>query len=130
MALIALLSLSWVALQELSLEGKIPYPKKYLLSLEPTKHCQANPPLRALGIFQRVNAVEAEDFKSKFPRLFKKLGKPDGPDYVIKLNSDAKPHAISTAKRIPAPLFAKAKEELARMEQMEIISKVDEPTEW
>ena len=33
-------------------------------------------------------------------------------------------------KVFQSPLLAEMKEELARMEQMEIISKVDEPTEW
>ena len=52
------------------------------------------------------------------------------PYYIIKLKPDAIYRTISTPKRVPAPLLAKAKEEVARMEQMEIISKVDEPTEW
>ena len=90
----------------------------------------SRPAIDALGIFQRVNAVEAEEIKYKFPKLFKGLDKLDGPDYIIKLKPDAKPHAISTPKSVPAPLLAKMKEELARMEQMETISKVDEPTEW
>ena len=90
------------------------------------------PVIEALGIFQRVNAVEAEEIKSKFPKLFKGLGKLDGPYYIINLKPDAKSHTISTPKRVPASLFAKAKEELAQMEQMAIVhvSKVDEPTEW
>ena len=54
---------------------------------------------------QTVNAVEAEEVKEKFPNLFKGLGKLDGPDYVIKLKPDAKPHAISTPRRVPVPLF-------------------------
>ena len=88
------------------------------------------PAIEMLKIVQTVNAVEAEEVKEKFPNLFKGLGKLDGPDYVIKLKPDAKPHAISTPRRVPVPLFSKVKEELSRMEQMEIISKVDEPTEW
>ena len=88
------------------------------------------PAIETLKIVQTVNAVEAEEVKEKFPNLFKGLGKLDGPDYVIKLKPDAKPHAISTPRRVPVPLLSKVKEELSRMEQMEIISKVDEPTEW
>ena len=41
-----------------------------------------------------------------------------------------KPFALTTPRRVPVPLLSKFKEELARMEQMHIISKVDEPTEW
>ena len=88
------------------------------------------PAIETLKIVQTVNAVEAEEVKEKFPNIFKGLGKLDGPDYVIKLKPDAKPHAISTPRRVPVPLFSKVKEELSRMEQMGIISKVDEPTEW
>ena len=89
------------------------------------------PAIETLKIVQTVNAVKAEEVKEKFPNLFKGLGKLDGPDYVIKLKLDAKPHAISTPRRVPVPLLSKVKEELSRMEQMEIISKVpDEPTEW
>ena len=93
------------------------------------------PAIEALKIVQTINAVnfnavEAEEVKEKFPNLFKGLGKLDGPHYVVKLKPDAKPHAISTPRRAPVPLLSKVKEELSRMEQMEIISKVDEPTEW
>lgn len=46
---------------------------------------------------------------------------------VIKLKPDAKP--ITMPRRVPVPLLLKVKEELSRMEQMHIISKVDEQTE-
>ena len=88
------------------------------------------PAIEALKVVEKVNEVEAKDFKANFPKLFKGLGKLDGPDYVIKLKPDAKPHALCTPRRVPVPLLSKVREELSRMEQMEIISKVDEPTEW
>lgn len=49
--------------------------------------------------------------------------------YVIKLKTDAKPFSLTTPRRVPVPLLSKNKE-LARMEQMHIISKVGEPTKW
>ena len=88
------------------------------------------PAIEALKVVEKVNEVEATDFKAEFPKLFKGLGKLDGPDYVIKLKPDAKPHALCTPRRVPVPLLSQVREELSRMEQMEIISKVDEPTEW
>ena len=88
------------------------------------------PAIDTLKIVQTVNAAEAEELKEKFLNLFKGVGKLYGPDYVIKLKPYAKPHALSTPRRVPVPLRSKVKKELSRMEQMEIISKVDEPTEW
>ena len=72
----------------------------------------------------------ATNLNAKFPGLFTGLGKLRGPDYVIKLKPEAKPFALSTPRRVPVPLLTKVKEELSRMEQMQIISKVDESTEW
>ena len=88
------------------------------------------PAIETLAIVQKVDAVEATNLNAKFPGLFTGLGKLRGPDYVIKLKPEAKPFVLSTARRVPVPLLTKVKEELSRMEQMQIISKVDEPTEW
>ena len=62
------------------------------------------PAIERLKIVQKVNAVQAEEVKEKFPNLFKGLGKLDGPDYLIKLKPDTKPHAISTPRRVAVPL--------------------------
>ena len=43
--------------------------------------------------------------------------------------SSSKLHVISTPRRVPVPRLSKVKEEPFRMEQMQIISKVNEPTE-
>ena len=88
------------------------------------------PAIEAFNVVERVNDVEAKDFKTKYPKLFKELGKLHGPDYIIKLKPDAKPHALCTPRRVPVPLLSKVREEISRMEKMEIISEVDEPTEW
>ena len=63
-------------------------------------------------------------------RKFHPIGKRRSPINVIKLKPDIKPYALSTSRRVPVPLLTKVKEELSRMKQMQIISKVDEPTEW
>ena len=66
---------------------------------------------------------------SKFPALFKGLGNLGEP-YTIKLQSDAKPHSLFTARKIPLPLRDVVKEELDSMESMGVISRVEEPTLW
>ena len=89
------------------------------------------PAIESLQLVEKLNAIEVnKDYKAQFPKLFTGLRKLDGPDYVIKLKPDAKPFALTTPRRVPVPLHSKVKEELARMEQMHIISKVDEPREW
>ena len=49
---------------------------------------------------------------------------------VSKLKAEAEPFALRTLRRVPVPVLTKVKDEIFRMEQMQIISKVDEPTEW
>lgn len=44
--------------------------------------------------------------------------------------SDTQPFALSTLRCVAVPLLPKVKEELERMEEMGVISKVSEPTDW
>ena len=48
------------------------------------------------------------------------------------MQPDARPFAMSTARNVPLSLDLrpKVKEELSRMEDMGVISRVDQPTEW
>ena len=86
------------------------------------------PAIQAFKLVSMVNVVTT-DVRQQYPNLFQGLGKMHG-NYQIKLKPDAKPFALSTPRRIAIPLLPKVKEELAKMEQHEVISKVDEPTEW
>ena len=89
------------------------------------------PAIESLKIVQKMDAVEVtKNYKERFPKLFKGLGRLDRPDYKIKLKPDAKPYALSSPRRVPVPLLVKVKEELSRMEKIQFISKMDEPTEW
>ena len=51
-------------------------------------------------------------------------------EYTIKLQANAKPHAICVARNVPIPLSRKVHTELIRMEKLGVISHVDEPTLW
>ena len=67
--------------------------------------------------------------KQQFPKLFTGLGKLQG-DYHIYLKPGAKPYALSTPRRVAIPLLPQVKKELTRMEQLGVIEKIEEPTEW
>ena len=76
-----------------------------------------------------ITAYRAEDILQEYPKLFSGLGNL-GDNYEIKLKSDANPHSLYTPRHVPIPLRAKVTEELNRMEEMGVIFKVEEPTEW
>lgn len=50
--------------------------------------------------------------------------------YIIKLKPNVTPFSLSTPRRVPLPLLGKVKEELERMEQLGVITKVEEPNNW
>ena len=94
------------------------------------------PAINALKLVQKVEIIQAEEgseienqVKFTYPNLFKGLGELDG-EFSIKLKPDSTPFALTTPRRVATPLLNKVKAELARMENMEVISKVDVPTEW
>ena len=51
-------------------------------------------------------------------------------NYKIQLCENAPPYSNSTPRRVPIPLLPKLQAELERMEELGVISKVDEPTDW
>ncbi|KAL7861742.1 hypothetical protein SRHO_G00131830 [Serrasalmus rhombeus] len=78
---------------------------------------------------EEVNLDNEEAVKLEFPKLFSGLGKMQG-EYKIVLKPGAKPFSLSTPRCISLPLMPRVKEELNRMEQQGVISKVEQPTEW
>ena len=91
------------------------------------------PAIEKLNLSARINEIRSQSYeeriKAKYPLLFHGLGEVEG-EYEIKLKSDAQPFAIMTPRRIPLPMKNKVKEELARMEKLGVIRKVDKPTNW
>ena len=51
-------------------------------------------------------------------------------EYDIQLRPDAKPRAIFTPRHVPLPLRTQVADELNRMEEAGVISKVTQPTPW
>jgi len=70
-----------------------------------------------------------DSVEKQFPWLFEGLGQLQG-DYEISLKEGAKPHALSTPRRVAIPLVLCVKEELERMEQLRVIEQVEQLTEW
>ena len=89
------------------------------------------PAIEALGLLARIYAIEDKDREvvAKYPNLFQGLGTIRG-EYHTRLREDAKPYALTTPRRVALPLFPKVKAELRRMEQMGVITQVEEPTDW
>ena len=81
------------------------------------------PAIEALTLVTRVDSITAlpDQIIARYPTLFQGLGSMSG-EYVIRVNEDAKPYAISTPRRVALPLLPKVKAELNRMEQAGVIS--------
>ena len=64
----------------------------------------------------------------QYPKLFEGLGELEG-EYEIKLKPKAEPYALNVPRKVPFPKLEKTKQEIERMLQMGVISKIDQPTE-
>ena len=88
------------------------------------------PAIISLQLLYRVNSVdEGNDVRKRFPKVFSGLGNL-GDDYIVKLKEGAVPYALFTPRNVPIPLREKVREELTRMENMGVISKIEQPTSW
>ena len=95
------------------------------------KQLLGRPAIEALGLAIRTGAVttHSQGPWEEFPSLFKGLGKLNQP-YTIKLHPDATPFSQSVVRRVAIPLMQPVKEELERMEQLGVIARVEQPTDW
>ena len=97
------------------------------------KHLQHNllglPAIQALHVLAQVDGISTP-IPEQYPTLFKGLGTFKGNSYTIQLKPDAKPFALFTPRNVPLPLRKKVQDELARMESLGVISRVEEPTPW
>ena len=87
------------------------------------------PAIKALKVVAMAETIQEQDILKQFPEVFKGLGKLKD-SYKIKLRDDETPFALTTPRRVPIPLLPKVKEELRRMENLGVITRIDEPTNW
>ena len=73
--------------------------------------------------------MTSDHIKLQFPELFTGLGKLQG-NYHIWLKPGVKPYSLATPRCVAVPLLPEVKKELTRMEQLGVIEKIEEPTEW
>ena len=89
------------------------------------------PAITVLGLLSRVESVDKDwsEVHQQFEEMFDGLGN-FGEEYTITLREEAHPHKIYTPRSVPIPLRQKLKDELQHMENIGVISRVDEPTPW
>ena len=89
------------------------------------------PCINVLNLVAKVcdMTISEETVMTKFPQLFSGLGQLQD-EQEIKLNNDATQFALLTPRQIPLQLMDQVKAELTKMENQQIISKVEGPTNW
>uniref|UniRef100_A0A3B3CEF0 Gypsy retrotransposon integrase-like protein 1 n=1 Tax=Oryzias melastigma TaxID=30732 RepID=A0A3B3CEF0_ORYME len=87
------------------------------------------PAIHKLELVARLDNLTIETLKTSYPKLCSGLGEVKQP-YNIKLKPDAQPFSLKTPRRVPLPLMDKVKKELSRMEDLGVISRIEEPTDW
>ena len=81
-----------------------------------------------LSVESPIQPLTKEKILKEYEEVFKGFGGLDG-DVSIQLKEDAVP-VVHPPRRVPYAIKDKVKEELDRMVKLEVIEKVDEPTDW
>lgn len=87
--------------------------------------------IEELRLMQHVTVITDKELSSteQFPSLFQSLSKLQV-DCTIQLQEGAKPFALSAPCRVAFPLLQAMKQELQCLDELGVIEKVKEPTEW
>lgn len=84
--------------------------------------------IESLNLITRLDNITECQWQDKHPELFTGLGELKE-EYSIKLHPSATLYSVNVARWIPVPLTDKVKEELSRMEKLDIIQKVEGPSD-
>ncbi|KAK7933984.1 hypothetical protein WMY93_004880 [Mugilogobius chulae] len=104
----------------------VPEGRESLLSGTTSKRLNLVKRVYQISCFSGTQTVET--IVQQYQDVFKGLGCLPY-TYKIQLNENATP-VIHAPRRVPAPLRNRLKKELDRMCQLQVITKVEEPTEW
>ena len=87
--------------------------------------------ITSMNLISRLNSVDlsSTNVQKLYPQLFQGLGT-FGEEYEVSLKDDTKPIALHTARNVPLPLRTKVHDELKRMQSMDVIYPVSEPSPW
>ncbi|KAL8616804.1 hypothetical protein ACOMHN_017841 [Nucella lapillus] len=69
------------------------------------------------------------DVQAKYPHLFQGLGELEGEQHVA-LKDDAQPFCQTVPRRVPVPLLKKVEAQLNKMVNLDVIERIDTPTDW
>ena len=114
---------------DISAKGEILKSEKVYVVEDLEEPLLSRPVVTGLKLIQRVDSISSNQIKEQYPRLWTGLGN-TGQSYKIKLKTDAKPFSLAAPRRVPIPLQNKVKEELERLEELQVIRPVTNPTEW
>ena len=74
--------------------------------------------------------IDKKTVETRYPEIFKGIGKLKNFEYKIRLRNEAKPYAVTVPRRVPIPLQKEVEMQLNKMVADDIIERVEEPTEW
>ena len=98
-----------------------------------TRHLLDREPAENLKLISKLDSLSSDDYKSevvaKYRKLFQGLGVMRD-SYYITLQEGAKPFQVTVPRKVPLLLHQTTKEELDRMLESGVISRVDKPTDW
>ena len=89
------------------------------------------PAISQLQLIQCLDVLSEPDPwpVEEFPQLFSGLGELEG-EYSIKLRPDATPYSLSTPRHVAIPAIAKGKGRTRTMQDLGVITLVEEATDW
>ena len=88
------------------------------------------PAITSLDLARQIGeTTTVPDVRNRFRKVFRGLGSLGEP-YLIKLKEDAAPYSLFTPRNVAIPLREQVRNELERMESLNVVSKVTQPTDW